>query len=232
MSNIAVSPEAIRKALNRAEGKLKQYQAQGLHFKVSSSAENVARCYRLLGDLRQANRYFTMAAWTSLVTLDSRLGRGEVELDAQWGYLFEALWLYYQASNQRKAQELASRLAGLLALWAEPIPLLQRVQATLAHYAVGETDKARALYQRFQLSRYEETPYHPEVKLLKAGLYGDQEAARKAIEVARREIIANEIQPWYPNNLEYDLISMAEALLSSTGRRKPVSTSNRRDLIP
>ncbi len=227
MPDITVSPEEIRKVLSKAEGKLKQYQAQSLHFQVNNAAETVARCYRLLGDSRQANRYFTMAAWASLVTLDSRLGQGEVELDAQWGYLFEALWLYYQAGNRRKAQELAGRLAGLLALWAEPIPLLQRIQATLAHYVVGKTDEAWALYQRFQLSRYEETPYHPEVKLLKAGLCGDQEAARKAIEVARQEIAANETQPWYANNLEYDLISMAEALLGSTGESKPVSTSNR-----
>jgi hypothetical protein len=87
------------------------------------------------------------------------------------------------------------------------------MQAPLIHYVMGEIDKARVLYQRFQLSRYEKTPYHPEVKVLKAGLYGDQEAARKAIEVARREIAAHEIQPWYPNSIVYDLSSMAEALL-------------------
>lgn len=215
MSDIAVSPEETREVLGRAEGKLKQYQAQGSHFQVNNAAETVARCHRLLGNPRQASRYFTMAAWASLASLESRLEEGEVELDVQWGYLFEALWLYYQAGNQRKARELASRLADLLAQWAEPIPVLQRIQATLAHYVVGESDEARALYQRFQLSRYEETPYHPEVKLLRAGLYGDKEAAHKAIEVSKREITDNGTQPWYSNNLEYDLISIAEALLSS-----------------
>lgn len=56
-----------------------------------------------------------------------------------------------------------------------------------------------------------------------AALYGDQEAARRAIEVAKREITTNEIQPWYANNLEYDLVTMAEALLASASRRESAS---------
>jgi len=223
MSNITVSPEAIHKALTGAEEELEQYQAEGLYFEVNDAAETVARCYRLLGDAQQAQRYFITAAWASLVALDTDLRQGKADSEAQWGYLFEALWLYYQAGNQRKAQELVGRLDSLLDGWPEPIPLLQRMQASLIHYVLGDVDKARALYQRFQLSRYEGTPYHPEVKLLKAGLFGDQDAARRAIEAARQEIAANEIQPWYANNLEYDLLSMAEALLGSAEGRKSIS---------
>lgn len=217
MPDITVSPEAIRKVLTRTEEELKQYQAEGLYFEVNDAAETVARCYRLLGDTQQAQRYFTTAAWASLVALDIDLHQGEADSEAQWGYLFEALWLYYQAGNQQKAQELVGQLDSLLDRWPEPIPLLQRMQAPLIHYVIGDMDKARVLYQRFRLNRYEGTPYHPEVKVLKAGLYGDQEAACRAIEVAEREIAASETQPWYANNLEYDLIAMAQALLGSTG---------------
>jgi len=213
MSNITVSPEEIRKVLTKAEEELKQCQAEGLYFEVNDAAETIARCYRLLEDTQQAQRYFTMAAWASLVALDIDLRQGETDSEAQWGYLFEALWLYYQAGNQQKAQELVRRLDSLLDRWPEPIPLLQRMQASLIHYVTGDVDKARVIYQRFRLNRYEGSPYHPEVKLLKAGLYDDQRAACKAIEAARQEIAANEIQPWYANNLEYDLISIAEALL-------------------
>lgn len=215
MQNNKPSVDTIREALNSTAEILKQYQAEDLHFKVSGAAETVARCYRLLEDNQQAHDHFVMAASAHLTALGNRLSQEEVELNAQWGYLFEALWCYYQAKEQQKVQELADRLGGLMSLWEDTIPLLERIEITLAYYAAGEMNKTRDLYQHFQFERYENTPHHPEVKLLKAGLYGDQDAARRAIEVARREIADDEIQPWYAHNLQYDLVAMAESLLDS-----------------
>lgn len=219
MNSLIATEGEIHQALRQAEEDLREYEAQGLLFQVGNAAETIARCYRLLGDQHTAQQHFTQAAWANLEHLKNRQRKGEVEIEAQWVYAFEALWLYCQAGNQRKVAELSQLLRELLERWPKPIPLRQRIRIALACYVAGDLQASRSFYQRFELSRYETTQSHPEVKLLKAGLYGDAAMAERAIQVAQAQVQADGTKPWYANRLEYDLIAMAQAL--STRNRTP-----------
>jgi hypothetical protein len=204
----------IQQILAQAKRNLERYQTQGPQFQVSNAAETIARCYRLMGIEAEARRYFTVAAWASRKALDERIAQGEaVERNAQWGYTFKSLWMYYQAGSPHRVGEALPPVFLLLDGWPAPVPLLQRMQGTLACYVADEAGIARALYERFELSRWVTTPWQPEVKLLKAGLFGDRGAAMRAAEIATQVIAEEGIQPWFPNQIEHDLVRLAQALM-------------------
>lgn len=220
MNLLIVTEQEIRRALHQAEENLREYKTQHLMFQVGNETEVIARCYRLLGDNQAARQYFTQAAWANLEHLKDRRREGEVEIEAQWVYTFEALWLYYQAGNQNKTAELCQQLRSLIEQWPEPIPLRQRIRIALACYVAGDFPAAMLFYERFELRRYETTQFHPEVKLLKAGLYGDAAMAERTIQSAQAQIQADGTKSWYANRLEYDLIAMAQALVQGLGKRQ------------
>lgn len=213
----------IKQELEKAKKELKESRAEKVYFRINDYAETIGRCYCLLGDQEKAREHFQLAAEANLKALENYLAKeGKGDPDAQWGYLFESLWLFYLSRNYQKVQGLADRLTILLKQWPEPVPLLQRIEITLACYVAGKTDQAKKWYQHFNLSRYEKTSYHSEIKLLKAGLEGNKGDARLAIEVIKQAIVRNEIKPWYYNNYEYDFLLMAEKLLEEEG--KPTRT--------
>ncbi len=207
------SRQELEQVIRDAQAEIIECQQDGAAYAIDDPAENAARAYALLGDDEQARRYFTQAAWANLEKLERAKAQGRDAPEDQWRYIFAAFWLYYKAGQMKKMGELVRELDALMPLFPPPFPLLRQIQITLAHYVLGDVDTAKLLYTQLGLADCVDTPYHPEVKIIQTGLFGDSTGAQKALTILQHKIATENVRPWYANRLDFDLVELAERLL-------------------
>ena len=208
------SRQELEQVIRDARAEIAECQQNGAAYAIDDPAENAARAYALLGDYKQARQYFTQAAWANLQKLERARAQGRDAPEDQWRYIFAAFWLYYKAGQAKKMRELLGELDALMPLFPPPFPLLRRIQITLAHYVLSDVERARLLYTQLGLADYVDTPYHPEVKIMQTGLFGDPTGEQKALAVLRQRIATEDVRAWHANRLDFDLMELAEGLLA------------------
>ncbi|MDD3647625.1 MAG: hypothetical protein PHS44_03960 [Candidatus Dojkabacteria bacterium] len=202
----------VEKVLMKNEKDLEEYQKTGKPFQVNNVAETVARCYRILGNEQKSIQYFKIAAEAAIENI-ARLEKKGVKVRV--AQLFEALWLYLQAEDSGKVEEICDRILNIVETWQRKVlPLFERILLTLSLCSAGDDEKAKQLYNKYDFQkRCERKGAYPEIMILRAILYDDPEAAHSAIKLSNERIKRSDILPWYNNQIEFDIIRMAEDLL-------------------
>ena len=214
--NLKYSLLEIEKALEAEKEKLKAFEKKKLFFQFSDSFETIGRCYELLGEKDLARQQFNNAIGAIGSEIKERnTGKQDNRptTDDLWLYYFQSFWLCYKAGDTTKMKSLAEALDQLVPNLAKPIGLAERIEVTLSFFICGDNQKAGKLYKKFELRQYEKTDYHPEVKIIAAGLFKNPSLAKRAVEILEREISLSGIKPWYANNYEFDLRQIAKTLL-------------------